>query len=399
TTDGTTLQITTDGNIGQSNSAIYSVKQNIKAFVCNFTYQAQFDPNNSVFSPADGVTFVIENDSRGTAALGTGGSDLGYSGGFGITKSVAVAFNIWNGHVRGTNLLLGGKNITDTYLDTSPVDLSSGDPIDVTLSYDGASLTETLTDEVNSNTFTTSYAVSIPSFTGGLAYLGFTGGTGSGESTQTISNFSFTSNSALVLTPASLLGGASSKGAIHLTSPVSAKTVFTLTNSDPTNVTIPATVVVHAGQSSASFPITTMPVGTVDTVNISAQANGMTLPAILTVKPAKLVSQSVQIATNPIVGGNVAFAEISLNGPAPAGGATIQLGVPNNIRGAVTAFYNQDPNTAGAMTITSVTIPAGQTFADFAIQTNLVIKDTTVRITGTYNGVVQGAPLTVLAGP
>ncbi len=77
---------------------------------------------------------------------------------------------------------------------TGNVDLASGDPIQVSLVYDGSNyLVESLKDLTTSSTYSTTYTVgSLATVTGGsMAYVGFTGATGGATSIQTISNFSF----------------------------------------------------------------------------------------------------------------------------------------------------------------------------------------------------------------
>jgi autotransporter-associated beta strand protein len=78
---------------------------------------------------------------------------------------------------------------------------NSGDPIQITLSYDGSNtMTTTWTDLTTSGTYSSSYAVgNLGSALGGSAYFGFTGaasvqtaGFGEGPATQTIGNFSYT---------------------------------------------------------------------------------------------------------------------------------------------------------------------------------------------------------------
>jgi hypothetical protein len=78
----------------------------------------------------------------------------------------------------------------DQFLGSSP-DLASGDPILVSLSYNGSTLTETLTDQTTSQTFHTSYAVDLAGVLGSTALVGFTGSTGGGSSVQTITNFTY----------------------------------------------------------------------------------------------------------------------------------------------------------------------------------------------------------------
>ena len=57
----------------------------------------------------------------------------------------------------------------------------------MTLGYDGATLTEMITDTVSNATFTTSYDINIPGIVGSdVGYVGFTGGTGGLSAVQDI---------------------------------------------------------------------------------------------------------------------------------------------------------------------------------------------------------------------
>jgi hypothetical protein len=59
------------------------------------------------------------------------------------------------------------------------VNLNSGDPLAVTLSYDGATLTMTIRDTKTKASFSKSWAINIPTTVGGnTAYVGFTAATG-----------------------------------------------------------------------------------------------------------------------------------------------------------------------------------------------------------------------------
>jgi autotransporter-associated beta strand protein len=166
---------------GSARSAFFKQQVSVGAFVASFDYTATGG------TPADGVALVWQNSSNGANALGATGGGLGYGG---ITPSAAVEINVYAPSTRGTNYRTNGA--TGTYLNTSPLNPASGNPILVTLNYDGVStLTETMSDTFTGSTYTTSYAVGNLSSTvsGALAYLGFTGGDGAATSTQTISNF------------------------------------------------------------------------------------------------------------------------------------------------------------------------------------------------------------------
>ena len=177
-----TLTLTTNAG-SQTASAFFTTPQSTGDFDASFVYQASGD------RVADGAALVFQNDPAGPGALGIGGASLGYSG---IAHSAAVEFNILAARGVGTNYATQGA--AGTYLDTSPVSLASGDPILIQLALRGSSLTETLTDQTTHATFATAYTgVDLAGATGGSsAFVGFTGGTGAGISTQTISAFSFT---------------------------------------------------------------------------------------------------------------------------------------------------------------------------------------------------------------
>jgi hypothetical protein len=180
----TTLTLTTTG--GQDTSAFYNTSQFISKWTAAFTYQPTLVKG---FVLADGVTFMLQN--AGPTALGGGGSGLGMSG---ISPSAEVEFNVYNAHVIGTAFEINGAN-SQIYMSTAPVNLASGDPIAVTLNYNGTQLSEVLRDTTTGQVFSTSYTTNLINVLGGKALVGFTGATGDGAALQTITNFSFTGTS------------------------------------------------------------------------------------------------------------------------------------------------------------------------------------------------------------
>jgi hypothetical protein len=192
-----TLELTNiSGPSFQASSAFYDTRQSTGSFTAAFTYQAIGD--------ADGMTFVIQNDPKGLAALGGYGSGLGYapepSDQVKIVNSVGLEVNIYNfTGGPGTYLATQGTSGLGNYLSTNPVNFNTGDPIRFTITYNAIAhtLKETLVD---TDSPTTTYkhtftGIDIASQVGGSsAYVGFTGGVGGITSTQTISNFQFQSS-------------------------------------------------------------------------------------------------------------------------------------------------------------------------------------------------------------
>ena len=132
-------------------------------------------------------------------ALGGVGGSLGYGGTTKILNSVAIKFDIYNNSGEGddsTGLYTNGANPTVPALDisSSGIDLDQGDTIAAHFTYDGTTLTMTLTDAVISKTYTTSWLINIPATVGAnTAYVGFTGGTGGSSASQKIETWTFVS--------------------------------------------------------------------------------------------------------------------------------------------------------------------------------------------------------------
>jgi Legume lectin domain/Chitobiase/beta-hexosaminidase C-terminal domain len=190
TLTGTALQLCDGGN-WENRAVWYSTPVNIQSFTTNFVFQIGVTSPNA----ADGFTFTIQN--MGLSAQGGVGGALGYQS---ITPSVAVKFDLFNNAGEGINstgFYTDGAAPTVPALDLTPsgVNLHSGDVMQAQLTYDGATLTLTLTDTVTGATFTASDAIDIPTTVGSnTAFIGFTGGTGGTVSTQSIINWTYANN-------------------------------------------------------------------------------------------------------------------------------------------------------------------------------------------------------------
>jgi Legume lectin domain len=215
---GATLQLTESRNDEpvtknhQAASVYYAKPVNIQSFTTDFTFLLRntiIDHSNAQyrFNIGDGFTFTIQN--AGPTALGGDGSGLGYVG---IPKSVALKFDI---HGYFDNVNNETANSIGLYVDgalpTTPdinqliscqdgvggevcsyIDLGAERAIAAHVSYDGTTLTLTLTDTVTQATFTQSFAIDIPATVGGqTAYVGFTGSTGDDTETQQILTWTF----------------------------------------------------------------------------------------------------------------------------------------------------------------------------------------------------------------
>jgi hypothetical protein len=174
---------------GSENHAVWlAAPVNVQNFSTDFSFQ--ITPAGA--GTADGLTFTIQN--AGPAAVGSNGAGLGYAG---IGSSVAVKFDLYNDAGEGsdsTGFYLNGATPTVPSIDmtASGVSLQSGDVLHAHLTYDGTTLTLTLSDTVTGATFTASQAINIPATVGGnMAYVGFTASTGKAAAVQEILSWSF----------------------------------------------------------------------------------------------------------------------------------------------------------------------------------------------------------------
>jgi thermitase len=190
--------------------------------------------------------------------------------------------------------------------------------------------------------------------------------------------------SSLSLNPSTVVGGNPSTGTVTLTAPAqSGGFTVQLSSSNPSVASVPSSVTVPQGQTSANFTVTTTPVTSQTNVTITASAQGVTRQATLTVTPPSPVTlQSLTINPSSVWGGSSATGTVTLSAPAPAGGAVVQLrsSLPNR-----------------AIVPSTVTVPAGQTSASFTIRTTSCFSCfiQTATITATYNNTSRSAQLTI----
>jgi hypothetical protein len=196
--NGTKAELT-NGGYGEAGSVFSTTAVDVTGFSTEFTFQL-----SAGSSIADGFTFCIQGN--GPTALGPSGGGLGFGpdhtgGTGGIPNSVAVKFDLYNNQGEGvdsTGLYTDGAaptNIGSIDLTGTGIDLHSGDTFLVSMSYDGTTLSVTITDQVTSASATQSYAIDIPTTVGtSTAYVGFTGGTGGLTATQDILTWTYSPN-------------------------------------------------------------------------------------------------------------------------------------------------------------------------------------------------------------
>ena len=192
---------------------------------------------------------------------------------------------------------------------------------------------------------------------------------------------------AIALNPASVTGGNASQGTASLTSAApSGGAVVTLSSSNTTAATVPASVTVPAGALNATFTVSTASVTASTPVTISGVYGGATRSATLTVSPPAAPAALSTVAVNPasVTGGTTSQGTVTLTSAAPSGGFSVAL---------------TSTNTAAATVPPTVSVAEGATSATFAIPTSAVTASTSVTITASAGGATRTAVLTVNPQP
>lgn len=184
--------------------------------------------------------------------------------------------------------------------------------------------------------------------------------------------------SAISLNPTAVTGGSSSTGTVTLNGVAPTGGMVVTLSSSGAPATVPASVTVAAGQSTATFTVTTTAVTSVANPSITAKQGTNQFSATLTVNPASV--QSVSLSPTSVVGGTAnATGTVTLTGKAPTGGAVVTL---------------TSNNTSAATVPVSVTVAANATTATFTVTSKAVTATATPSISATYNGTAS-ATLTV----
>jgi hypothetical protein len=192
--------------------------------------------------------------------------------------------------------------------------------------------------------------------------------------------------STLTVAPNPVTGGEPATGTVTLTSPApSGGSSVTLISSNTDYATVPPSVTVLEGQTSASFTISTSQVDFDSSSSITAAHGGESRWVILSIKPAGQLPpaatlSSVTVNPTSVTGGTASQGTVALTSPAPSGGAVVALATSNSSVSSIPP---------------SVTVVAGDTSASFTVTTAVVSAQTTLTITASLDGVTRTASLTV----
>jgi hypothetical protein len=185
----------------------------------------------------------------------------------------------------------------------------------------------------------------------------------------------------IALSPAAVVGGTPVTGTISLAQAPTANARVSLASSDSKAASVPASVIVLAGQLSATFTVSTSNVTAPVAIVITASYAAANSSSTLTINPAGLPTP-VSLTLNPatVTGGNTSTGTVTISAPAPAAGLVVNLSTNNPFVARIPSF---------------VVVTSGQTVATFTVTTPALSASQTATITASAGGVSQSATLTV----
>ena len=190
----------------------------------------------------------------------------------------------------------------------------------------------------------------------------------------------------LTIVPSSVTGGQGATGILTLAAPAPTGGILATLLTSSGSASVPDSVMVPAGQTTATFPVTTTPVTSTTVATITAVSDNP-VSANLTINPPGGGSGggtptgtilSLTISPSSVTGGQGATGTVTLTAAAPAGGIPVNLSSNNSAAGVPV----------------SVTVQQGQTSATFPLTTTPVSSTTVATITASSANTVS-ANLTI----
>jgi trimeric autotransporter adhesin len=188
------------------------------------------------------------------------------------------------------------------------------------------------------------------------------------------------------ISPTTITSGASATVSVTLNGPApTGGAQVTLTSSNSAAFPVPSSLLITAGNTTASLSVTSGSVSTSTAVTVTATYAGSSANAAVTVAPSggSVFLSSFTITPPSIPGGYATQGNVFLTGSAPATGAVVNLSSNN-------PSFVQVPST------NSITVQPGYTSAAFPISTSFTSSTVGATIQASYNNTMYGATVTVL---
>ena len=179
--------------------------------------------------------------------------------------------------------------------------------------------------------------------------------------------------SSVSVTPSMIVVRQWARGTVNLTAPAgTGGVVVSLANSNTGAVSIPSSVTVAQGSTSATFLVTARRVITSTAVTLTASYLGVSAVFNVTINPLPPALSSISVYPQTIISGQSGTGTIRLTTAAGTGGVVVLL---------------SSSNATAASVPLKVTIPEGSTSARFTVTTGAVSAPNKPILTASYSGV------------
>ncbi len=306
-----------------------------------------------------------------------------------VTKAATADISASSGGVTQT-AILHMVPLALASLSVSPSEVSGGANATGTLTLNGTAPKAGASVHVSSSTaaITVPASVAVPSGSTSTSFVAKTHGVSAKTTGLLTATFGGVSSKAsltvdpptleaISVAPSPITGGFVATGTVVLSGAAPASGIKVLLASSLINAVVPASVVVPSGKMTATFAVKTSSIGSEAKATLTGTFNGNSVKTSLDIKPTVLVS--LVLKPTSVSGGKTSTATVTVSGPAPAGGFTIQLSC----------------SSGSASVPAKVVIPVGKTSATFTVKTVKVTQSTTALLTAGFESTSAQATLTI----
>ena len=188
-------------------------------------------------------------------------------------------------------------------------------------------------------------------------------GAGASTHTTTLTIDRNANSPTLACTPSTVQTPGTATCTFRLSSPA-LSTLFVALSSSSTSVTMPPSITIAAGTTSATFTATAASVASDTTVSVAANGQGATTTLTLLAPPTEVSLSSMSCSPQTLTGGGSVACQLMLSGAAPAAGVSIQLA-----------------SSSAQVSIPASVQAAGSNTASFSVTSLLIQKDETLTLT------------------
>lgn len=182
----------------------------------------------------------------------------------------------------------------------------------------------------------------------------------------------------LTVAPADIIGGANTLGTVRLLTAAPSGGIKVTLSSGSSAVTVPSSITVKAGKTTAVFTVRTKTVSATNIVNITAKNGAVESVAILTLRTPELIN--LDIDPSEVGSGGTTAGTIHLSCPAPTGGVKITL----------------TSSSKNLVVPATVVVLQGEVSADFIVKALPVASPSAASVTASLNGVVKQTDVNIV---